>query len=62
MPIKPVKTPIAELQAPRALGEYDYLPPPVKGVRASGGSWLGVAASVATGVGTIGKQLEWKGF
>jgi hypothetical protein len=62
MPIKPVKTPISELQAPRALGEYDYMPPPVKGVRASGGSWLGVASSVASGVGTIGKQLEWKGF
>lgn len=62
MPIKPVKTPIAELQAPRALGEYDYLPDPVKGVRATGGSWLGVAASVVSGVGTLGGELGWKGF
>lgn len=62
MPIKPVKTPIAELQAPRALGEYDYLPDPVKGVKATGGSWLGVASSVVSGVGTLGEKLEWKGF
>ena len=62
MPIKPVKTPIAELQAPRALGEYDYLPDPVKGVKATGGSWLGVASSVVSGVGTLGGELGWKGF
>jgi hypothetical protein len=62
MPIKPVKTPIAELQAPRALGEYDYMPDPVKGVKATGGSWLGVASSVVSGVGTLGEKLEWKGF
>ena len=62
MPIKPVKTPIAELQAPRELGEYDYMPPPIKGVKATGGSWLGVASSVVSGVGTIGGELGWKGF
>jgi len=62
MPIEPVKTPIAELQAPRALEEYDYLPDPVEGVRASGGSWLGVASSVVSGVGQIGGELGWKGF
>lgn len=62
MPIKPVKTPISELQAPRELGEYDYMPPPIKGVKATGGSWLGVASSAVSGVGAIGKELGWKGF
>ena len=62
MPIEPVKTPIAELQAPRPLEEYDYLPDPIMGVKASGGSWLGVASSVVSGVGTIGGELGWKGF
>ncbi len=62
MPIEPVKTPITELQAPRALEEYDYLPDPIMGVKASGGSWLGVASSVVSGVGPIGKELGWKGF
>ena len=62
MPIEPVKTPISELQAPRALEEYDYLPDPIMGVKASGGSWLGVASSVVSGVGPIGKELGWKGF
>ena len=62
MPIKPVKTPIKELQAPRPLEEYDYLPDPIMGVKASGGSWLGVASSVVSGVGTIGGELGWKGF
>lgn len=62
MPIEPVKTPITELQAPRPLEEYDYLPDPIMGVKASGGSWLGVASSVVSGVGKIGGELEWKGF
>lgn len=62
MPIKPVKTPITELQAPRPLEEYDYLPDPIMGVKASGGSWLGVAASAATGVAQIGNKLGWEGF
>lgn len=62
MPIEPIKTPIKELQAPRPLEEYDYLPDPIMGVKASGGSWLGVASSVVSGVGTIGGELGWKGF
>ena len=62
MPIEPVKTPIAELQAPRPLEEYDYLPDPIMGVKASGGSWLGVAASAATGVAQVGNKLGWEGF
>ena len=62
MPIEPVKTPISELQAPRALEEYDYLPDPIMGVKASGGSWLGVASSVVSGVGQMGGELGWKGF
>lgn len=62
MPIEPVKTPITELQAPRPLEEYDYLPDPIMGVKASGGSWLGVAASAASGVFNTGKALNWEGF
>ena len=62
MPIKPVKTPITELQAPRPMEEYDYLPDPIMGVKASGGSWLGVAASAATGVAQVGNKLGWEGF
>jgi len=62
MPIKPVKTPIPELQAPRPMDEYDYLPDPIMGVKASGGSWLGVAASAVSGVGKVGGELDWKGF
>lgn len=62
MPIEPVKTPITELQAPRPLAEYDYLPDPIMGVKASGGSWLGVASAAATGVFNTGKALNWEGF
>lgn len=62
MPIEPVKTPITELQAPRPLEGYDYLPDPIMGVKASGGSWLGVAASTATSVFDVGNKLSWEGF
>ena len=50
MPIAPLKTPIPELQAPKAIEEHDYLPDPIMGVKATGGSWLTVASDVAAGV------------
>ena len=50
MPIEPVKTPIPELQAPKEIEEHDYLPDPIMGAKAVGGSWLQVASSVAAGI------------
>lgn len=50
MPIKPVATPIPELQAPKEIEEHDYLPDPVMGAKAAGGSWLQVASGVAAGI------------
>jgi hypothetical protein len=50
MPIQPLKTPIPELQAPRELEEHDYLPDPIMGAKATGGSWLQVASGVAAGI------------
>ena len=50
MPIVPLKTPVPELQAPKPPEEHDYLPPPVMGVKASGGSWLQVASGVAAAI------------
>ena len=50
MPIKPVATPIPELQAPKEIEEHDYLPDPIMGAKAVGGSWLQVASGVAAGM------------
>ena len=50
MPIKPLKTPIPELQAPKEIEEHDYLPDPIMGAKAVGGSWLQVASGVAAGI------------
>ena len=50
MPIEPIATPIPELQAPKEIEEHDYLPDPVMGAKAAGGSWLQVASGVAAGI------------
>ena len=50
MPIKPLKTPIPELQAPKEIEEHDYLPDPIMGVKATGGSWLQVASQVGSAI------------
>jgi len=50
MPIEPLATPVPELQAPKELEEHDYLPDPIMGVKASGGSWLQVASGVASAI------------
>ena len=50
MPIEPLKTPVPELQAPKEIEEHDYLPDPIMGVKASGGSWLQVASGVASAI------------
>jgi len=50
MPIQPVATPIPELQAPKEIEEHDYLPDPIMGAKAVGGSWLQVASGVAAGI------------
>ena len=50
MPIAPLKTPIPDLQAPKAIEEHDYLPDPIMGVKATGGSWLQVASGVASAI------------
>ena len=50
MPIKPTATPVPELQAPKELEEHDYLPDPIMGAKAVGGSWLQVASGVAAGI------------
>lgn len=50
MPIAPLKTPVPTLQAPKEIEEHDYLPDPIMGVKATGGSWLQVASSVAAGI------------
>ena len=50
MPIAPLKTPVPELQAPKAIEEHDYLPDPIMGVKASGGSWLQVASGVGAAI------------
>ena len=50
MPIEPIATPIPELQAPKEIEEHDYLPDPIMGVKATGGSWLQVASGVANAI------------
>ena len=50
MPIAPLKTPVPTLQAPKEIEEHDYLPDPIMGVKATGGSWLQVASSVAAAI------------
>ena len=50
MPIEPLATPIPELQAPKEIEEHDYLPDPIMGAKAVGGSWLQVASGVAAGM------------
>jgi len=50
MPIEPLATPIPELQAPKEIEEHDYLPDPIMGAKAAGGSWLQVASGVAAGI------------
>ena len=50
MPIAPLKTPVPELQAPKEMEEHDYLPDPIMGVKATGGSWLQVASGVASAI------------
>tara|TARA_R100001443_G_scaffold6921_2_gene16020 strand:- start:37 stop:882 length:846 start_codon:yes stop_codon:yes gene_type:complete len=50
MPIEPLATPIPELQAPKEIEEHDYLPDPIMGAKAVGGSWLQVASGVAAGI------------
>ena len=61
-PIIPFKTPIAEFQNPRALGEYDFGPKPVLGAMASpsaaaqqawGAAIPGIASAVGKGVGEL---------
>ena len=54
-PLKPIPTPIADFQPPRALEEYDFGPEPIKGAKAVGGSWLSVAASAVSGVAGAAK-------
>ncbi len=54
-PLKPIPTPIADFQPPRALEEYDFGPRPIKGAKAVGGSWLSVAASAVSGVAGAAK-------
>jgi len=53
-PIKPLATPIAEFQPPRALEDYDFGVEPIKGAKAHGGSWLSVASSAVSGIATAG--------
>ena len=65
-PIKPLATPIAEFQPPRALEDYDFGVEPIKGAKAHGGSWLSVASSAVGSVASIGmsdyvSEHGWKG-
>ena len=53
-PIKPLATPVAEFQPPRALEDYDFGVAPIKGAKAHGGSWLGVASSAVGSIAGIG--------
>ena len=53
-PIKPLQTPVAEFQPPRALEDYDFGVAPIKGAKAHGGSWLSVASSAVSGVASAG--------
>jgi len=57
-PLKPIPTPIADFQPPRALEEYDFGPEPIKGAKAVGGSWLSVAASAVSGIAAQRKHME----
>ena len=65
-PIKPIATPVAEFQPPRALQDYDFGTAPIKGAKAQGGSWLSVASSAVGSIAKIGmsdyvSDYGWKG-
>jgi len=55
-PIKPIATPVAEFQPPRALEDYDFGVAPIKGAKAQGGSWLSVASSAVSSIASVGMK------
>ena len=55
-PIKPLATPVAEFQPPRALEDYDFGVAPIKGAKAQGGSWLSVASSAVSSIASVGMK------
>ena len=57
-PIKPLATPVAEFQPPRALEDYDFGVAPIKGAKAHGGSWLSVASSAVGSIAGIGMSEQ----
>ena len=66
MPLQPIATPRAEFIYPRALGEYDFGPEPVRGAYVSPGAaasrvWGSTISSVAGSVGStmLGFGSEW---
>ena len=62
MPITPMATPVSNIVMPRALGEYDFGPQPVRGAMATaqtGQVWGTAISNVAAAVPDFTKAMGW---